>query len=125
MHGAARHLSRDAEFDGVTMRKGEPVYMAWSAANRDADIFDNPDEIDLTRFPNRHVAFGAGPHRCIGSFMARVAFEEMMKLILEHIPDYVLHVERAELYPSIGTINGWINMPATFAPRARISEEQG
>lgn len=121
MHGAARHLTRDAEFEGAAMKEGQPVYMAWSSGNRDPEIFEQPDAIDMTRFPNRHIAFGAGPHRCIGSFMARVAFEEMVTQILRRIPDYALNLDAARLYPSIGTINGWIDMPATFTPGRKLS----
>ena len=116
MHGTARNARRDTSIHGADIKTGERIYLSWSSANRDPEIFDNPEEIDMSRYPNRHIAFGAGAHRCIGSFMARVAFEEMVKAVLERIPDYQVHVHNARSYPNIGTINGWINMPATFTP---------
>lgn len=65
----ARH---DADVDGTTIPEGERILMYWAAANRDPDEFDDPDTFDLDRPRNRHIAFGAGPHRCIGSNLARM-----------------------------------------------------
>ncbi|MBB6125350.1 cytochrome P450 [Sphingobium subterraneum] len=116
MHGIARNVVEDFDIGDVKMEAGDRVFLPWSSGNRDPEIFDEPEKIDLARFPNRHIAFGAGMHRCIGSFMARVMFEEMLTQILERMPDYKVDVSAAERYPSVGTINGWINMPATFTP---------
>lgn len=116
IHGLARNVTRDVEIGDVTMAAGDRVLLAWAAANRDPEIFDQPESIDMTRFPNRHVAFGAGMHRCIGSFMARVMFEEMVAEIFARIPDYRIHYDRSHRYTSVGTINGWIEMPISFAP---------
>lgn len=120
IHGLARNVERDVDMDGAHMEKGDRVYLAWAAANRDPEIFDRPEEVDIARFPNRHIAFGAGMHRCIGSFMARVMFEEMMHVVFARIPDYRCHADRARRYTSIGTINGWIDMPATFTPAPKV-----
>ncbi len=120
IHGLARNVSRDVEMSGAQMEKGDRVYLAWAAANRDPEIFERPEEVDLARFPNRHIAFGAGMHRCIGSFMARVMFEEMMHVVFARIPDYRCHPERAQRYTSIGTINGWVDMPTSFTPGPKI-----
>jgi len=120
IHGLARNVTRDVDVNGVHMEKGDPVYLAWAAANRDPEIFENPEEIDLTRFPNRHIAFGAGMHRCIGSFMARVMFEEMMAQVFARIPDYKIDLTKAKRYTSIGTINGWVDMPVTFTPGPKV-----
>jgi cytochrome P450 len=70
------------------MHTDDRVLLLMSAANRDPDEFENPDLIDFRRHPNRHVAFGAGAHRCLGSHLARTmlhtAFEEWHR----RIPDY-------------------------------------
>lgn len=116
MHGIARNVTRAVTIGDVAMQPGERVFLPWSSANRDPEIFEDPETVKIDRFPNRHIAFGAGTHRCIGSFLARVMFEEMLTQILARMPDYKVHVDRAERYPSIGTINGWINMPVTFTP---------
>jgi len=120
IHGLARNVSRDVEMDGAKMEKGDRVYLAWSAANRDPEVFTDPETVDIARFPNRHIAFGAGMHRCIGSFMARVMFEEMMHVVMARIPDYRTHPDRARRYTSVGTINGWVDMPTSFTPGPKI-----
>jgi len=120
IHGLARNVTQDIEVDGAQMHKGDRVYLAWSAANRDPEIFNAPEEVDLARVPNRHVAFGAGMHRCIGSTFARVMFEEMMAQVFARIPDYHIDLSRAQRYTSIGTINGWVDMPATFPPGPKV-----
>lgn len=75
----ARH---DTELDGRPVKAGERVIMYWASANRDEAEFTDPDAFDLDRPANRHVAFGAGPHRCAGSNLARlnlrIAFEELL-----------------------------------------------
>jgi len=120
IHGLARNVTHDVEFEGAKMEKGDPVYLAWSAANRDPEIFEAPEEVRIDRFPNRHIAFGAGMHRCIGSFMARVMFEEMIKQVFARLPDYRIDVSKARRYTSIGTINGWVDMPCTFPPGPKV-----
>jgi cytochrome P450 len=119
-HGVARNVTRDTELAGVHLKAGDRIYMPWGAGNRDPEVFDEPDKIDIARFPNRHIGFGAGMHRCVGSFLARVMFEEMLKAVLSRIPNYQIEADHAVRYRSIGTINGWMNMPATFEPGAKI-----
>ena len=120
-HAVARNVTHDIELSGVCMSAGDRIYMPWGAGNRDPEIFDDPERVDMARFPNRHIGFGAGMHRCVGSFIARVMFEEMLKQVLERMPDYEIEVEKAERYRSIGTINGWMNMPAKFTPGCRTA----
>ena len=120
IHGVVRNVMGEAEIGGSALEKGDRVFLALSAANRDPEIFMNPDRIDIERFPNRHVAFGAGSHRCIGSFLARIMFEEMVMTVLTRIPDYRVDIAAATKYASVGVINGWVDMPTTFSPAARI-----
>jgi cytochrome P450 len=78
-----RTAVRDAELAGQQVRAGDKVLIHWASANRDAGEFPGPDAFDLARERNRHLAFGAGPHRCVGSSLARmnmrVAFEELLR----------------------------------------------
>lgn len=84
----ARTVTEDLEFAGVCMHAGDRVLLSTVLADRDPEEFDEPATVDFRRSPNRHVAFGAGPHRCLGSHLARlelrVAFEEFHR----RIPDY-------------------------------------
>ncbi|MHA3791176.1 cytochrome P450 [Sphingomonas sp. YL-JM2C] len=77
-----RTVTQDTEVAGCPLQAGRPVLFSLAAANRDPTRFDRADEIVLDRLPNPHLGFGAGPHRCIGSFVAklelRVAFEEIL-----------------------------------------------
>ena len=70
------------------MRKNDRVIISWLAANHDEHEFERADEVILDRAPNRHLAFGLGPHRCIGSHLARLMSEVMVKAVLDRIPDY-------------------------------------
>lgn len=86
----ARMVDRDTEFQGCTMHAGERVLMAFPAANRDPRQFENPDEVILDREHNRHVAFGAGIHRCAGSNLARLELRVALQTWLARIPEFHL-----------------------------------
>ncbi len=60
-----RYAREDTSFGGVTIPRGERVFVALASADRDESQFENPDELDLGREPNRHVAFGLGVHYCV------------------------------------------------------------
>lgn len=77
----ARTLSADAEVHGCPMRQGEKVLLGFGPANRDPEKFDRPDEVILDRRPNPHVAFGAGPHRCLGAHLVTLE----MTIVLEQV----------------------------------------
>jgi cytochrome P450 len=119
----ARTVAHDSEFQGCPMKAGDRVLLAWSSANRDAEQFDNPDEVDITRWPNRHVAFGLGVHRCAGSHLGRALAMEMLTQIVTRMGDYVVDLDALEPYPHQGTNNGWQRIPATFTPGPRILQE--
>jgi cytochrome P450 len=82
-----RIITRDTTLSGVSLHKGEQVLLVTPASGRDGTVYDNPAELDLDRGPTQHLAFGMGPHRCLGSHLARmnltVAFEEMLALLPE------------------------------------------
>jgi cytochrome P450 len=86
----ARVVKQDTVIDGVQLRAGDKLLIPLGSANRDEDQFDHAATVDLARDPNRHLAFGAGNHRCVGSHLARlelrIAFEELHR----RIPDYRL-----------------------------------
>jgi cytochrome P450 len=117
-----RTATRDVEIDGWRIREGERVLICWAAANHDADAFEHPEKIILDRFPNRHTAFGLGIHRCLGSNFARAQFAVVLEEVLKRMPDYRIDRERTRRYESIGIVNGYVNMPATFTPAERVGE---
>jgi cytochrome P450 len=114
----ARTATRDVEVGGQIIREGERVMLSWAAANRDPAVFEAPDEVRLDRTPNRHTTFGLGLHRCLGSNLARIEFGVMLSELLRRMPDFRIDHDRAEPYPSIGVVNGWISLPSRFTPSA-------
>ena len=89
----SRTVSRDTVLAGQQLRRNDRVLISWIAANHDEQQFECPRDVLLDRSPNRHVAFGLGPHRCIGAPLARVMFEVMVKAVLDRIPDYVVDLD--------------------------------
>lgn len=77
-----RTATKDVEVNGCPIRAGERVMLVVGSANRDDAEFEDPDTVRLDRFPNKHAAFGAGPHRCVGSHLARleltIALQELL-----------------------------------------------
>jgi cytochrome P450 len=86
----ARIVNEDVEVGGCPMKAGDRVLLPFPAANRDPAMFDHPDEVILDRQANRHVAFGAGIHRCAGSNLARIELRVAVQTFLERIPDFEL-----------------------------------
>jgi len=116
----ARNARDDVEVNGWQFDKGDRVLLAYAAGNRDPAAFDEPDEVKLDRFPNKHIGFGAGMHRCLGSFLARLMFQVMVSEVLTRMPDYRVIEEEAEPYHTIAKVNGWIRIPATFTPGPKV-----
>jgi cytochrome P450 len=86
----ARIVAHDTEFQGCPMHAGDRVLMSFPAANRDPRQFERPDEVVLDREHNRHVAFGAGIHRCAGSNLARLELRVALQTFLARIPEFEL-----------------------------------
>lgn len=116
----ARTATRDVMLGGQLIKRGDRVLVSWASANRDDDVFDDAEDIVIDRRPNPHTSFGLGPHRCIGSHFARAEYLAVMDRVLRRLPDYRL-TDGASQYDSIGTVNGWRTVPATFTP----GEKQG
>lgn len=83
-----RVATKDVDFDGAPIRKGDYVSCATMIANRDPEEFPDPDRIDLGREDNRHTAFAYGPHRCLGSHLARREIVIGLEEWLKRIPDF-------------------------------------
>ncbi len=120
----SRTATRDTSLGGQEVRAGERVWLSWMGANHDPTVFERPDEVDLDRSPNRHIAFGVGAHRCLGSHLARATFSVVIPEIVRRMPDYVVDVDQATRYRSICAVNGWHRMPATFTPGSPIGPKE-
>jgi cytochrome P450 len=116
-----RNVTAETVLGGEELKPGDRVLLCWASANLDEEEFPEADQIILDRFPNRHQAFGLGTHRCAGSHLARAEFKISLGEILRRLPDYQVRREHAKRYPSIGSNNGWMSMPAAFTPGTKLS----
>lgn len=94
----ARTASRDFNFGGAEIRKGERVMLMLPACNLDPDAFPDPYSFDLDRKDKAHVAFNVGPHRCIGSHLARIELRVFWEEWLRRIPSFRLDPQRPAVY---------------------------
>lgn len=109
----ARNVTKDVEIGGCLLRVGDRVLVLLPAANHDASAFDRPEILDIERPRNSHLAFGGGPHYCIGVWMARVEFHYLLRQVLIRMPDYTVDRSRGIRYEDAGTMNGWSCLPAS------------
>jgi len=116
-HG--RTVVEDTELGGYMLRKDDRIIISEVSACHDETAFPDADEFVIDRFPNRHVAFGVGSHRCPGSHLARAMFKEMLTQVLERIPDYSIVEEELQEYPNWTALGGWSTAPITFTPGTR------
>ena len=114
-----RTAKRDAELAGQTIKAGDKVVMYFGAANRDPAKFERADRFDLARTPNEHIAFGTGPHGCLGQHIARIEIDAMLIEVLTRMQDFKLAAAPKWL-PS-NFISGPQTMPVTFKAGKRAS----
>ena len=93
--GLYRNTKRDIVLHGQMIPSGSKVYIHYAAANRDATVFPDPDEFDVSRIPQRHMSFGLGVHFCLGATTARLEAEVALRVLLERLPDLRL-IDRGE-----------------------------
>lgn len=111
-----RTLTADAEVLGTPLRQGEKIALLFESANFDETVFGDPERFRIDRNPNSHMAFGFGPHFCLGNQLARTELATMTGRILHRLPDLQLadHAQ-LELRPSNNVV-GLQRLPITFTP---------
>jgi cholest-4-en-3-one 26-monooxygenase len=112
-----RVAARDTEVAGVPVPAGGQVLLMYGSANRDEAVFDDPDVFDVTRRPGDHIAFGLGPHFCLGASLARLELRTFFE-------EFVARVDTAEWADSEGPrilrnsfVRGVTEFPVTLTPR--------
>jgi cytochrome P450 len=108
-----RAATEDTEIGGYPVKKGDNIYLSYAAANRDPSIFEDPHRFDITR-PNakRHLAFGVGPHVCIGARLAKMQLRALLKEVVTRMPEIRL-IGEPEWLRSVW-FNAIIKMPVRF-----------
>jgi cytochrome P450 len=110
-----RTATSDYDIGGVTVREGQHVLLMYPSGNRDEDAFDRPFDFDVTRRPNRHVAFGSGVHFCLGAALARM---ETQAIFAELLP----RLEKAEIAgPVTGVHSTFVSGLKQLPIRYRLS----
>jgi cytochrome P450 PksS len=93
-----RYVRRDAELEGVRLKKGDRVMVMLAAANMDPDVHDQPERLDLERKPNRHISFGTGIHFCLGHQLARIEAACALQALFTRWPRLGLAVEASQIH---------------------------
>lgn len=113
-----RTATVDTTIGGQLVKRGDKIYLSYSAANRDPDMFENPHEFDITRVNARkHLAFGTGPHVCLGARLARIELHALLREIVTRIPDIRVSADPERLR-SIW-FDAITKLPVTFSPEVR------
>jgi cytochrome P450 len=113
-----RRATRDVELGGVKIAKDDQLILMLCSANRDGVEFGEPDDFQISRDPNRHLSFGSGPHRCLGSHLARIELNIAVEELHRRIPDYRLVESDPPIFHS-SQVRGCIRLPITFTPEGK------
>lgn len=111
-----RTATRDTDMLGPLIRKGEKVLMLYQSANRDPEHFDRPDEFDVGRSPNDHLAFGIGNHFCLGIHLARLEIRTVFEAIAQRFPDMRVAPGAQPVYARANFVRGIESLPVVFTP---------
>ncbi|OBJ08129.1 cytochrome [Mycobacterium sp. 1465703.0] len=122
VHGLHRSVAEEVELSGHKFCPGETVVVNYAAANRDAREFDEPNKCILDRQTNRHLGFGAGVHRCLGSNLARLEFRVGVEQTLNRIPDYAIPPGAKVDFHGNSVTRGYRALPVVFTPGARVGQ---
>ncbi|MEV7078931.1 cytochrome P450 [Streptomyces sp. NPDC093516] len=113
--GLSRIALEDVEIGGARIREGDAVYVSYLAANRDPEVFPDPETIDFSRSPNPHVSFGFGPHYCPGGMLARLESELLVDALLDGVPGLRLAVPAEDVpFKKGALIRGPEALPVTW-----------
>ena len=113
----ARIVSQDAEIGGCPVKAGDSVLRPFPAANRDPEVFPDADKVIIDREENRHVAFGLGIHRCLGSNLARLELRVAVEVFIQRFPKFEL-ANPSSVTWSLGQVRGPRKLPVRITQRA-------
>ncbi|TFC70951.1 cytochrome P450 [Cryobacterium sp. TMS1-20-1] len=119
--GLSRTATCDYTIADQEISAGDRIYFMYRSANWDPEEFESPEELDLERMPNPHVAFGSGIHRCVGSNLARAVFRTVIPEFLSRILDY--EVVEFEQYRLTNNNAGFAKMIMRYTPGTKVHEE--
>lgn len=109
-----RTAREDSTLGGCPIHAGDKVMLSWGSANHDSSEFDRADDVVIDRSPNRHVAFGIGPHRCVGSHLAKTMVRVALEESLDRLGDFTV-ADRSKLRYTGGEARGLRSLPVTLS----------
>lgn len=115
VHSFTRTLTRDIEFGGSSMSEGDDVLMLYPSANRDAAQFEHPDAFLVDRAP-KHLAFGIGPHFCLGASLARMEMQVVFTTVLQRMSDFA-YVDGGPVIAPSALVRNCTSLEMTFITR--------
>ena len=98
----------------MTIQQGDAILLSLAAANRDPHQFENPEQFDIARQPNRHLGFGHGMHFCIGAPLARLETHIALATLIRRLPSMQLATSPQNLSVRLGPLRGLNELPMTF-----------
>jgi cytochrome P450 len=117
--GDGRKVTRDIDFHGCPLRKGDMVYGLVAAANRDPAVWDRADEFVVDRKGSHHFGFAGGPHRCLGAHLARREMQIAVEEWHRAIPDYHVDTDEPLRERGGGAMLSLFSLPLAWEPRSR------
>ncbi len=115
----ARTAARDTTLRGKDIKEGDKLLLLYPSADRDEAVFPDPMTFDITRSPNEHVAFGFGPHFCLGASLAGLELRVAFDRLLDRLPDLALVDEAEPAFRPANFVSGYEAMPVAFTPAPR------
>lgn len=112
-----RTVTRSHELHGETLDEGDKVLLLYQSANRDETVFERADELVLDRNPNPHLAFGIGPHFCLGANLARLEVKVVFQELFRRLPDLHVPAGGRRTRSDSTLVIGLQHLPAAFSPR--------
>ncbi len=106
----------DTVLRGIPIKRGDKVVLSYVSANRDEEVFTNPDRFDIRRSPNHHIAFGIGEHFCLGANFARMQMRCVLRELISRLPD--IHVSKPPKLQRSNLIHGIREMHVEYTPEA-------
>lgn len=116
IHGIPRNVAKEVEVGGQKLCPGQSVVVNYASANRDDREFPDADKCILDRETNRHLGFGAGVHRCLGSNLARLEFRIGIEQALTRMPDYTVATDAESVFLGNSVTRGFRQIPVVFTP---------
>lgn len=115
----ARTATEDTEVRGQLIKEGEKVLLLYQSANRDEEVFEAPDTFDVDRTPNPHLAFGIGPHVCMGINLARLEIRVLFEELTRRFPDMAVPSGASPHYVEHALVHAIESLPVVFTPERR------